>query len=234
MIKRLVLLILLSLSSLAALAVPSVTEVEGTISSGDYAKAKSQIKEVLKVHPDSVVANKYMLEIIKIEYAGSLQPSVEFKIYEDKLKQIAVEKAKRLEAERIAKEKKEKEEFWLGVRIFFKNLFIVLAIISALAIGGIYFTKHRKKVEEQKRKQEWVKQAKSKFLHIHGIFERALEKGEEEFTQGYRYSQWRDLLLLDKDNKEAMEAVDNNDYEERMINDHFKDAYSFIDKVGLE
>ena len=66
-LKSLFVFLLLSLSSLAALAMPSVADVETTIASGDYAKAKMQINEVLKANPNSYVANRYMLEIIRIE-----------------------------------------------------------------------------------------------------------------------------------------------------------------------
>lgn len=48
-------------------AVPSVVEVEKTIASGDYTKAKAQLEEVLKANPDSIVAAKYLLEIVRIE-----------------------------------------------------------------------------------------------------------------------------------------------------------------------
>ena len=64
MIKHFILFILLSLGSVTtAFAIPTVSEIESTIASGDYKEAKSKLNEVLKVHPDSVVANKYMLEI---------------------------------------------------------------------------------------------------------------------------------------------------------------------------
>ena len=127
MIKQFILFILLSLGSVTtAFAIPTVSEIESTIASGDYKEAKSKLKEVLKVHPDSVVANKYMLEIIKIEYAGSLQPSVEFKIYEDKLKQIEVKKQEKLLKEQEALAEKKRAEFKAKVKSFFNFILILI------------------------------------------------------------------------------------------------------------
>lgn len=233
MIKQSLMFIILSLSSLAALAVPTVTDVEATINSGEYAKAKEQIKEVLKVHPDSVVANKYMLEIIKIEYAGSLKPSVEYKVYENKLKQIEAAKQKRLEEERLAAEKKRKAEFWAGVRTFFSWLFGLL-LVAALAVGGFIILRKRilaKKETERKRK--WKGIAQEKFVHINDVLSRNL-KDREDFQRKYGTNAKLDAIALNDDNLEAMQAVYDDDYSEEIINRHFKAAYQFIDNLGLE
>ena len=92
-------------TGVAHTAPPSVLVVEKTIASGDYTKAKTQLEEVLKVNPDSIVATKYMLEIVRIENARDNQPSVEYKLYEDRLAKL--EQAK---AERIALAKKIQDE----------------------------------------------------------------------------------------------------------------------------
>lgn len=233
MIKQSLMFIILSLSSLAALAVPTVTDVEATINSGEYAKAKEQIKEVLKVHPDSVVANKYMLEIIKIEYAGSLKPSVEYKVYEDKLKQIEAVKQKRLEEERLAAEKKRKAEFWAGVRTFFSWLFGLLIVVALSVSGFIVLRKRRAAKEETERKRKWKRIAEEKFVHINDVLSRHL-KDRDAFQNKYGINAKLDAIALNDDNLESMQAVYDDDYSEEMINRHFKDAYRFMDNLGLE
>lgn len=162
MIKKAFLFLLLSLSSLAALAIPSVSDVEKTINSGDYVKAKSMLTAVLKEHPDSIVANKYMLEVIKIEYAGSLQPSVEYKLYEGRIKQLEKEKAQRKD-----------DEFRKQFSIFFlSGIFIICAV------GGFFIIKPfwvdymaAKKVakKERERQEQWVKRAREQAVQINGI-----------------------------------------------------------------
>lgn len=229
MIKQFLLFILLSLSSLAALAVPTVTDVEATIVSGDYVKAKEQLKEVLKVKPDSVVANKYMLEVIKIEYAGSLKPSVEYKIYEDALKQIAADKAKRIEAERIAAEEKRSAEIWASVRTFFAWL-IGLAVLGA---GGFFLWMRTSTILA---KRKWVKSATDKSVHINKVLSKALGHDEGVLYFKKKSEVIRlDAISLRDDNNDVIEIItENGDYDVEMIDNHFKNAYKFIDRHGIE
>jgi hypothetical protein len=232
MIKQLSLFIILSLCSLAALAVPSVTDVESTINSGDYAKAKTQLQEVLKVHPDSIVANRYMLEVIKIEYAGSLQPSVEYKVYENKVNQLEKEKnariaAKKAEEERLAHEAFMKR-FW---SFMIWGLCLVLA--GGLILGAIVLV--HKQIEKKRLAKEeikWRDQAYSKFVELNAIFDRLLED-EDECRRKYSSGGVFNLKNLREDNKEAMEAVQNGDYQKDMINRHFENAYKYLDVKGM-
>ena len=171
MIKHFILFILLSLGSVTtAFAIPTVSEIESTIGSGDYKEARSKLNEVLKVHPDSVVANKYMLEIIKIEYAGSLQPSVEFKIYEDKLKQIEVKKQQKILQEQEVLVAKKRAEFKAKVKSFFN--FILILCIFAVVFYFLYlvFIKHYNKIVENMKHAKWKAKVVSETNHFNTIF----------------------------------------------------------------
>lgn len=107
--------------------VPTVSQVESTIASGDYTKARKQLGEVLAVNPDSYVANRYMFEIIKIENGRDNKPSVEYKIYEDRLLQITKATEQRIISEKRAEFKKSLFGTVLGI------------LLGCLVLVGSYF-----------------------------------------------------------------------------------------------
>lgn len=98
-------------SALASAAnIPSVAQVESSIASGDYPEARKLLGEVLKTNPDSYVANRYMFEIVKIENGRDNTPSVEYKLYEDRINKITQQTEQRKLAEAKAKQEKEDAE----------------------------------------------------------------------------------------------------------------------------
>ena len=236
-LKSLFVFLLLSLSSLAALAMPSVADVETTIASGDYAKAKMQINEVLKANPNSYVANRYMLEIIRIENARDNQPSVGYKIYEDKLKQIEKAKADRLVAERKAKEEKEAAErnaaFKHGVWTFFKVIFWALVFVGIGFIIVIFMRKQRIKKERQRKLdalEEWKGDVRPDLIDFNAIFKRVL--GD---LSSYNLSPFAVQLLrdLDLDNLDYINDLDINKFDTNVIERHIGNAKDFIEEHGL-
>lgn len=236
-LKSLFVFLLLSLSSLAALAMPSVADVETTIASGDYAKAKMQINEVLKANPNSYVANRYMLEIIRIENARDNQPSVGYKIYEDKLKQIEKAKADRLVAERKAKEEKEAAErkaaFKRGVWAFFKVIFWALVFVGIGFIIVIFMRKQRIKKERQRKLdalEEWKGDVRPDLIDFNAIFKRVL--GD---LSSYNLSPFAVQLLrdLDLDNLDYINDLDINKFDTNVIERHIGNAKDFIEEHGL-
>lgn len=236
-LKSLFVFLLLSLSSLAALAMPSVADVETTIASGDYAKAKMQINEVLKANPNSYVANRYMLEIIRIENARDNQPSVGYKIYEDKLKQIEKAKADRLVAERKAKEEKEAAErkaaFKHGVWAFFKVIFWALVFVGIGFIIVIFMRKQRIKKERQRELdalEEWKGDVRPDLIDFNAIFKRVL--GD---LSSYNLSPFAVQLLrdLDLDNLDYINDLDINKFDTNVIERHIGNAKDFIEEHGL-
>ncbi len=236
-LKSLFVFLLLSLSSLAALAMPSVADVETTIASGDYAKAKMQINEVLKANPNSYVANRYMLEIIRIENARDNQPSVGYKIYEDKLKQIEKAKADRLVAERKAKEEKEAAErkaaFKRGVWAFFKVIFWALVFVGIGFIIVIFMRKQRIKKERQRELdalEEWKGDVRPDLIDFNAIFKRVL--GD---LSSYNLSPFAVQLLrdLDLDNLDYINDLDINKFDTNVIERHIGNAKDFIEEHGL-
>ena len=236
-LKSLFVFLLLSLSSLAALAMPSVADVETTIASGDYAKAKMQINEVLKANPNSYVANRYMLEIIRIENARDNQPSVGYKIYEDKLKQIEKAKADRRVAERKAKEEKEAAErkaaFKRGVWAFFKVIFWALVFVGIGFIIVIFMRKQRIKKERQRKLdalEEWKGDVRPDLIDFNAIFKRVL--GD---LSSYNLSPFAVQLLrdLDLDNLDYINDLDINKFDTNVIERHIGNAKDFIEEHGL-
>ena len=236
-LKSLFVFLLLSLSSLAALAMPSVADVETTIASGDYAKAKTQINEVLKANPNSYVANRYMLEIIRIENARDNQPSVGYKMYEDKLKQIDKAKADRLVAERKAKEEKAAAErqaaFKRGVWTFFKVIFWALVFAGLGALIVIFMRKQRAKKERQRELEaleEWKGDVRPDLIDFNAIFKRVLGN-----LNDYRLSTYAVQLLrdLDLDNVDYINDLDINKFDTDVIERHIRNAKDFIEEHGL-
>jgi len=241
MIKNLILFILLSLGSITTtFAIPSVIDVEKTISSGDYDKAKKELEEVLKVHPDSLVANSYMLEVLKIEYAGSLEPSVSYKLYENRINEIK----SNLEKERLkqieAKQLKAKQEFWASLKkiIIFTSLFILLFLIC-LKLFSIYRLKKQKELQEklllekQKEEEEWVKRSITATNDLDVILSKHMENLEIIMNTFNPYVA-RDLNNLYLDNQDYSEVLKNRDYRSRKeIDSHINNCWSFLDKSGL-
>ncbi len=236
-LKSLFVFLLLSLSSLAALAMPSVADVETTIASGDYAKTKTQLNEVLKANPNSYVANRYMLEIIRIENARDNQPSVGYKIYEDKLKQIEKAKAERLAEERKAKEEKaaaeRKAAFNRFVWSFLKACFWLVIFAGVGFLITIFVRKQRAKKERERELaaiEEWKGDVRPDLIDFNAIFKRVL--GD---LSSYNLSPFAVQLLrdLDLDNLDYINDLDINKFDTNVIERHIRNAKDFIEKHGL-
>ena len=236
-LKSLFVFLLLSLSSLAALAMPSVADVETTIASGDYAKAKTQLNEVLKANPNSYVANRYMLEIIRIENARDNQPSVGYKIYEDKLKQIEKAKAERLAEERKAKEEKaaaeRKAAFNRFVWSFLKACFWLVIFAGVGFLITIFVRKQRAKKERERELaaiEEWKGDVRPDLIDFNAIFKRVL--GD---LSSYNLSPFAVQLLrdLDLDNLDYINDLDINKFDTNVIERHIRNAKDFIEEHGL-
>ena len=182
-------------------APPSVLEVEKTIASGDYTKAKSQLEEVLKVNPDSIVATKYMLEIVRIENARDNQPSVEYKLYEDRLAKLEQAKAERIAlAKKIQDEKEYKARMVTMWKVIFSAIFI-------FAFGfGMYFLvtrlQHRAEIRRQEQiYEDWCVATENDLVDLGAIIERARNRT-------YANSRVSEALAaLDEDNADALGTI---------------------------
>lgn len=231
MIKNIILFILLSISSITAYAIPTVTDIEYTINNGDYSKAKEQLKEVLKVHPNSVVANKYMLEIIKIEYAGSLKPSVEFKIYENNLKQIELHKQLKIQAEKEALRLKQREESFARFKTFMYYLFITSILILLSFVLYKFINIKLKENQEQKKKTEWLNKVNNDTTRLNEILSKYISNSELLKDKSHLLSSLDDLY---KDNLDVIQAINDNDYSVQLIDNHLRNSWSFLDRYGIE
>lgn len=210
-------------------APPSVIEVEKTIASGDYTKAKSQLEEVLKTNPDSIVAAKYMLEIVRIENARDNQPSVEYKLYEDRVAKL--EKAK---ADRIAAEKKALEEKkWQERKAASLKTFIALIVAVVLGFfGWVGYNRYsamqaqkREEAEERQRQKEmedWCEAVEKDMLDIGDRLESV------SIRSGYNSQVMKALKDLTADNFDALQSVKDRDYNRDMVIRHIRNAKQYL------
>lgn len=228
MIKRTLLSLTLLCSFNAIGSVPTVSDVESVISKGDYDKAKVQIKEVLKANPDSIVANNYMLEVLKLEYAGSLVPSVEYKIYENNLIQIKKQLAEKARIEQVLKEEKERKETW---KSFFKGItYFLLTIILFGSLFVLYKFYSKRKLEKQlkEQKDKWLADSNNKFIYINTALSNYLN------NKNLSAADRQDAINLLEDNSEALEAVRlNSDFNKSLVNKHFNDSFDWLRDKGL-
>ena len=210
-------------------AVPSVVEVEKTIASGDYTKAKEQLDEVLKANPDSIVAAKYYLEVVRIENARDNQPSVEYKLAEDRLAKLEKVKADRLAAENKAKEDKLMEE---RKAIAFKTFMgLILTMFGGLA-GWLLFNRYkavqvikREREEEaarQKEIEDWCESVENDMLDIGNRLEAA------SIRSGYNSRVMSTLKDLTADNYDALHSVKSRDYNRNMVIRHIRNAKQYL------
>lgn len=220
--------LLLSLCSLTALAVPTVQEVEGEIAAGQYDTAKGLIKQVLKDNPDSIVAHKYMLQILDLEYAKTLKPSVEYKLYENNIVAINAKIAK---AKQVAYDKKISEERTALLKWFLIIVFIIAIglLVWFIIIPRIKVMQEAKRLEVEKR--DWESRAWADVLDIGILINNMYTKNETSPFMPYVLNL---LQLLTEDNEDVMGCLERNDYNRNLVDRHIKDANTFFKTHGIE
>lgn len=223
MIHAILIAVAMLFIGVAHAAPPSVVDVEKTIASGDYTKAKSQLEEVLKVNPDSIVAAKYMLEIVRIENARDNQPSVEYKLYEDRVTKLEKEKAERIAlAKKIQDEKDHKARMAIMWKVIFSAIFI-------FAFGfGMYFLvtrlQHRAEIRRREQiREDWCVSVENDLIDLGSIIERAR-------SRTYTNSRVMEALdALDADNTDALETVKaRGDINQEDVQRHMYNARTFL------
>lgn len=218
--------ILLGSAFTCAANIPSVSQVESTIASGNYVEARKQLEEVLKTNPDSFVANRYMLEIVKIENARDNVSSVEYKLYEDRVNKIRLQTEQRKAAELKAKKDKEDAE---RTQVLLNALYTVLFLIL---LGGLSFLGYKKyqtyqeKAEERKKFDAWASKATADMLDI----EKGLNKASVMVLGSYKTSLLDDLIA---DNADALEQVLKADVNMSAVNSHIRNAKQFLAECGV-
>lgn len=219
--------ILLGSAFTSAANIPSVTEVESTIASGDYVAAKDQVKQVLKAYPDSYVANRYMLEIIKIENGRDNKPSAEYKIYENYLAKIEAERDKRVHEKLKAEiEAKRAESNKVLVRFILGFLGLIIAA------GACFFLYTRINIVRQQKKEaeefdQWLKNVNEDLLDINA----AIVKAKVLTLSGYQKIQ---VDNLDKDNTDELRRVTSRSVNRDDVTRHIINAKSFLRDCGVE
>lgn len=217
-----------------ALAIPTVAQVEASISKGDYTTAKKQLEEVLAKQPDSMVANKYMMEIIKIEYAKTQTPSVEYKLYENRIATINAALAK--EKARLAKIEQDKKdaERKASTAAFFRWMVgiivtIVVGIMIVFAIRALLETRRKKKrqLQEEADFKAWISDTRAALLDMNKFISSTQEEYDDWET---RFPKLR--FLLD-DTLMYLNDLKNNDFNGHDIDRHFTNAEDYFKQVGL-
>lgn len=217
-----------------ALAVPTVAQVETSISKGDYPTAKKQLEEVLAKQPDSLVANQYMMEIIKIEYAKSQVPSVEYKLYENRIATIKANIDK--EKARIAKVAQDKRdaEYREGMKSFWTKIlwvFIIAVPLGILYLGIREILQRRKDEKERQlqlqRVETWKSDTRAALLDLNRFITTKQEDNDDWC------SRWPKLTYLQADTIAYLEDLRNNDYNGDDIDRHFENAENYFSEVGL-
>ena len=214
-------------SALASAAnIPSVAQVESSIASGDYPEARKLLGEVLKANPDSYVANRYMFEIVKIENGRDNVPSVEYKLYEDKLKQITTQTEQRIAAEAKAKKDKEDAERTQGL---LNALYTVFFLIVLGGVGYLGFNKYQTVQYAKKKKkqfEDWSNKATADMLDI----EVGLNKVSALSLGSYNSSLLKDLM---EDNADALGQVLKADVNMSAIDRHIHNSKQFLERNGV-
>lgn len=227
-VRTFILFLLLSLSSAAALAVPSMVEVEKSIATEDFTKAKSQLLEVLKKYPDSYVANRYMVQVLELEYARTLKPSVERKFYESRLKEVNA----KIEAEKSERYNERLQKVLITVAI----VLLMIALVTVACIFGIPVLKRRKALKEEAlRVEKWKAEALADLIDIDHAISSVLddELTLDVFTKSYPASKLQLLKDLDADNKDAIRSLNENDFREGAIRQHISDGRDFLYHIGV-
>lgn len=217
-----------------ALAIPTVAQVEASISKGDYTVAKKQLEEVLAKQPDSLVANKYMMEIIKIEYAKTQTPSVEYKLYENRIATINAALAK--EKARLAKieEDKRAAERKASLATFFRWVIgtIVLVLVGIVIIYAIrelieIRRKKKRQLQEEADFKAWVSDTRAALLDMNKF----ITSTQEEYDDWE--SRFPKLRFLLDDTLTYLNDLKNNDFNGHDIDRHFANAEDYFKQVGL-
>lgn len=234
MMKNFVMFLLLSLSSFAALAVPTVTEVETKIANGEYNEAKQLIEEVLKKHPDSYVANRYMLEILNLQYAQDLKPSVAYKLYENRLAEI--EKSIAAKKKAIAEAKAAEERAQVGRVLGYVVLFFVLAgAIAAFVLLVIprYKAAQAEKLKKRKaeeRLREWKSDTMPDLIDLNQILQDAAEDDKYAKLTNQQKQLIKDLY---EDNLDAIGCLNRDDFNTDLIDRHIRNARDYLGRHGF-
>lgn len=222
--------LVMSLCSVSAFALSTVADIETELNKGNYDSAKAKLEEVIKKHPDSLVARKYMLQVLDLEYAKTLKPSVEYKIHEAAIANINAEIAKAKEAERKAK--KEKEDAERKATEFKIMMGLLCLVVSAMVLYYVvtrtqmYFRRKARKEEERK----WENKIRADVLDINALVNR-MRNNDVTYGAGTLAL----LNALDEDNLDIQGCLERRDWgAKEPIEQHVRNAYEFFNRHGIK
>lgn len=187
-------------------AIPSVADVESSIAKQDLDKAKQQLTEVLKQKPDSYVANRYMAEILKLEYAKTGVKTPAYNLYMQKVTEIDA-----------AKEKRQSDQRWASFFNGLVALLCVLVLIGSVALGGLFLKKRRDLVHARQAEEDWANKALDEIVKI----ARQID-GIEVLNPPTTKERIELLQALKHDNLDALNCVNTQDYHKPSIEQHIR------------
>lgn len=207
--------------SAAHAATPTVAEVDNLLIAGKYDEAKKELKDVLKQNPDSIVANQYMLEIMKVQYAYDQKPSLEYKYYENQVQQA--------EQAKVAKENNLRKER-LGTALGW----FLMVFLFVLAGFIIYFTGAYKYLLESYNawgyKRECAKRQQGFIVELASLDTR-LVKAKGAINSLTDYSRGMVKAAYD-DNIDALRQVKDLDYNIGLVDNHIGRTQDFLQGIG--
>lgn len=204
-----------------AKAETSVSDVEKLLVDGNYVEAKKELDNILKEYPDSIVAHKYMIEVLKLEHAATLKYDVAYKIHEEKIKNIETA---------IAEAEYEKSKA--------KALNFLLYVFGLFAIGGLtllLYNNHKKIVEKKKaviEENRWYEQTLEEAVHYGAIIntiQMNINDGNVRIDENVK----KMFNAVYDDHDEVLRCINMRDINKEMYNNHIRDVRDFLVTAGL-
>lgn len=216
---------LCSMSITSAKADTSVADVEKLLAKGEYDKAKSELENVIEKHPDSIVAHKYMLEVLKLEYAATLEYSVEYKLYEEILKNI-------IKKDKEVYEAKKREQSFISILAVIGVIVVFACGLGLIILLNKLIVKRRNlKLEQEKtdaRYSELLELAVKYGVILNDIFI-GIKNGEITIDKNTESL----FMCLSKDHDEVIECIKNRDINFVAADQHMSDLKQFLINEGL-
>lgn len=199
----------------------SVNEVEQLIAAGKYDKAEKELQAVIKEYPDSIVAHKYMIEVLKLRHASNLEYTVQYKVHEQEILRI------KEDIEKTQSEMRHNRTV---------NIVFVFILIFATGITGFFafkfISKRRNEYVRKKEILDWHAKAKAECIQYSIQINSALSYSN---TGVVEISEQDKVLLniLSDDHNDVVNCIDNNDMDTTMYRNHLDDVKNFLVSRGF-
>lgn len=226
-------ILILSVCSFTSHALSSVKDVENEIAAGNYDHAKTMLKDVIKTHPNSIVAHMYMLQVLDLEYAKTLKPSVEYKVYESGL--MASVKALNDAKAKAAKDAEEAADKRRNDRVLSVLKWIGYTLLTgALAfVAWIFYKRYKTRKKEREELAKWVNDTYADIIDINKLAQNMLEKINDHPNMFIK-EVIEMVHAIDEDNQDVQKCLDAGDFNKLAVTTHVRNAYLFFSTHGIK